>query len=80
MGGKEKMEAQGVQVCEGWEGRRRWRQRGCRCVKAPSLTLLNKLGMREYTAKLVQYVSYMSYCAVVNENKEYFSNEQMYHL
>ena len=33
MGGKEKMEAQGVQVCEGWEGRRRWRHRGCRCVR-----------------------------------------------
>ena len=33
MGGKEKMKAQGVQVCEGWEGRRRWRHRGCRCVR-----------------------------------------------
>ena len=41
---------------------------------------VNKLGVREYTVKLVQYVSYMSYCAVVNENKQYFSNEQMYHL
>ena len=30
---KEKMEAQGVQVCEGWEGRRRWRHRECRCVR-----------------------------------------------
>ena len=35
MGGKEKMEAQGVQVCEGREGRRRWKGGtvGWRCVR-----------------------------------------------